>query len=59
MTLHDLISNLNRIEYLELCAKFEINGDSAQEMSWFVAEYNNDWEWVQAWLEEFRKGEEE
>lgn len=58
MTLHDLISNLSRIEYLEFCAEHGILGDCAQEMSFFVAEYKDDYEWIEEWINEFR-GEEE
>ena len=58
MTLHDLISNLSRIEYLEFCAEFDISGNSAQEMSFFVAQYQDDYEWIEKWLHDFR-GEEE
>ena len=58
MTLHDLISNLSRIEYLEFCAEQDISGDSAQEMSFFIAEYKDNYEWIEEWINEFR-GEEE
>jgi len=58
MTLHDLISNLSRIEYLEFCAEFGICGDSAQEMSFFVGQYQDDFEFVIQWINKFR-GEEE
>ena len=58
MTLHDLISNLSRIEYLEFCAEHGILGDCAQEMSFFVAEYKDYYEWIEEWINEFR-GEEE
>jgi len=58
MTLHDLISNLSRIEYLEFCAEFDISGDCAQEMSFFVAQYQDDFEWIEKWINDFR-GEEE
>ena len=58
MTLHDLISNLSRIEYLEFCAEHGILGDCAQEMSFFVAEHKADYEWIEEWINEFR-GEEE
>jgi len=58
MTLHDLISNLSRIEYLEFCAEFDISGNSAQEMSFFVAQYQDDYEWIEKWINDFR-GEEE
>ena len=57
-SLHDLISNFSRIEYLEFCAEQDISGDSAQEMSWFVSEYQDNYEWVIQWINEFR-GEEE
>jgi len=56
--LHDLISNFSRIEYLEFCAEQDISGDSAQEMSWFVSKYQDNYEWVIQWINEFR-GEEE
>ena len=58
MTLHDLISNLSRIEYLEFCAEHDILGDCAQEMSFFVPKYKDDYEWIEEWINEFR-GEEE
>ena len=58
MTLHDLISNLSRIEYLEFCAEHDILGDSAQEMSWFIAAHQNDYAWIEEWINKFR-GEEE
>ena len=58
MTLHDLISNLSRIEYLEFCAEHGILGDCAQEMSFFVAEYKDDYEWIEEWINKFRGGEE-
>ena len=58
MTLHDLISNLSRIEYLEFCAEHGILGDCAQEMSFFVAEYKDAYEWIEEWINQFR-GEEE
>ena len=58
MTLHDLISNLSRIEYLEFCAEFDISGNSAQEMSFFVAQYQDDYEWIEKWINDFRREEE-
>ena len=54
MTLHDLISDFSRLEYLEFCAEQDISGDSAQEMSWFVAKYQDDYEWIEEWIEQFR-----
>jgi hypothetical protein len=58
MTLHDLISNFNRIEYLEFCAEIGILGEDGQAMSDFVGRYQDDYEWVEEWINEFR-GEEE
>ena len=58
MTLHDLISNFNRIEYLEFCAEIGILGEDGQAMSDFVGRYQDDYKWVEEWINEFR-GEEE
>ena len=58
MTLHDLISNFSRIEYLEFCAEQGIRGDSAQDMSFFIVQYKDNYGWVEEWINEFR-GEEE
>ena len=56
--LHNLISNLSRLEYLEFCAEHDILGDCAQEMSWFIAEHKDDYEWIEEWINNFRGGEE-
>jgi hypothetical protein len=48
--LHNAISNLSRIGYLEFCAEFDIGGEDAQEMSWFISESYRDsevWEWLE------------
>tara|TARA_R100001377_G_scaffold84590_1_gene68495 strand:+ start:236 stop:412 length:177 start_codon:yes stop_codon:yes gene_type:complete len=58
VTLHNLISNFSRLEYLEFCAGQDISGDSAQEMSWFIVEYEDDYKWIEEWIVKFR-GEEE
>tara|TARA_R100000008_G_C3456937_1_gene102203 strand:+ start:324 stop:521 length:198 start_codon:yes stop_codon:yes gene_type:complete len=56
--LHDLISDLNRIEYLEFCAEIGILGEDGQAMSEFVYKYKDDYEWIEEWIRNFR-GEEE
>ena len=58
MTLHDLVSNFNRIEYLEFCAEIGILGEDGQAMSEFVSKYQDVYEWVEEWIRNFR-GEEE
>jgi|7_EtaG_2_1085326.scaffolds.fasta_scaffold03300_7 hypothetical protein len=48
--LHNAISNLSRIGYLEFCAEFDIGGEDAQEMSWFISKSYRDsevWEWLE------------
>jgi hypothetical protein len=49
--LHNAISNLSRIGYLEFCAEFRIGGEDAQEMGWFIADKYRDMD-VWKWLEE-------
>ena len=58
MTLHDLISNLSRLEYLEFCAEQDIPAEDGQAMAEFVGRYQDDYEWIEEWINEFR-GEEE
>jgi hypothetical protein len=58
MTLHDLISGFDRIEYLEFCAFTDICGEDGQAMSELVGRNKDDYEWIIEWVEAFRKGEE-